>query len=130
MMEIDSRRMRARAALPWILALAIAAGLLGIFVIVPGMARMSLIGRGRTGVRALAELEEQYNKSAGTYTDDLEKLLAIEPDGPVVARGLPYALNRASIRLTAGHDSITIQAEALDAERTVLHNESSHGGHP
>lgn len=108
----------------WGVGLALVAGWFLLVVVAPGMARMKLLANGRTGVKALASLEEEYRKSSGRYTDDLALLLTGTPDGPTVAAGLPLALREDGIHIVSDGASYAIEAEALDDERTILRVEN------
>lgn len=114
------RRRKVSAFVGWALAAVFAAAWFGLVVIGPGLARMRLLAQARIGLKSLAYLEEQDRLRSGAYTADLAQLLGSTTEAAEIGRGIPFYVDRATIRLTAGPDSYSIEAEALDRERTLM----------
>lgn len=121
--EIEPQTPRRRllsACAAWGLALVLAASTFFLVVVAPGLARMKLLARARVGLRSLAYEEEQYKKARGVYTADVDELLRASPDSAKIGRSVSFYLNRATIRITADRGAYTIEAQALDQERTPM----------
>jgi uncharacterized RDD family membrane protein YckC len=104
----------------WVLASALAVSWFGLVVIGPGMARMKLLAHARTGLKSLAYLEDRYKLMTGAYTADPAVLFRSSTDASQMSQGLPFFLNMKTIRISVQPDSYSIEAEALDEERTVM----------
>lgn len=90
------------------------------FLGAPNYASMRQVANARSGLEALANLEEGHRKQTGAYTADLEVLARVYGNRDQLMRGLPQLLDLSSLRLEAGADGYLIEAKALDAKGTVL----------
>ncbi len=94
-------------------------------LIAPNVARMRWIANARSGLNALANLEEKHRQQTGTYTSDLMALARVYGDQKELLEGLPMVLDISSLRLTGGPDYFLLEARALDKKKTLLRLEGS-----
>lgn len=93
--------------------------------IAPNFVRMRWIAHARSGLDALAKLEEKHHQQTGTYTSDLGALARVYGNQKELLEGLPMVLDISSLRLAAGPDHFLLEARALDRKKTLLRLEGS-----
>ena len=71
-------------------------------------------------ILTLFDLQLSYKNAKGVYANDLDSLLAISPQGAAIKARLAQHLDMGTLVVGGGADKFRLEANALDAQRTLV----------
>lgn len=84
----------------------------------PNFARMQIVANAKSGLEALAMLQEKYRQDTGAYAQDLGTLLRHSNNEEGFMRELPKVMDVSSLRFNTAGDTLLLEADAVDDRKT------------